>query len=244
MIEIEKNSRTDQLDLKVNWPSVVYSPPTENIYFFFTRHETDSWIRMLNNRFGQVRLSYIFLIHYLNKGIPDEEWCVSPGRGDLSVEYFPHFVEETYYYKTMFDYYTDTFYYKFCSAWDTVFHIINAHYQFNIEQHNNRFKHIVKRELKSRNEELYNIIVDVETSNSFRDSNKLRNDITHNFAPNDISSGITKVRRDGVIKRIDMSIGNYTPSKEFVRNINALIIDILEFLPLFKLHLESHTEKS
>jgi len=243
MIEIEKKSKTDQLYLKIMWPSVVYSPPTKNIFFFFSRHETDSWIRMLNNRLGQARLSYIFLLHYLNKGIPDEEWYIAPSGDDLSVQYFPHFQVETYHYKTMFDYYTDAFYYKFFSAWDTVYHIVNSYYTFNIEP-KYRFKDLVRRELLMKDIDLHNQIVDSERSNAFKESKRLRDNITHNYAPNDISSGIKRERIGGELQRISMSRGEYTPSMVFVNNINELINEFIEFLVVFKRTLESNPEES
>ncbi|WP_127576761.1 Cthe_2314 family HEPN domain-containing protein [Paenibacillus barengoltzii] len=243
MIEIEKNSRTDKLYLRIKWPSVVYSPPEKNIYFFFSRHETDSWIRMLNNRLGQVRLSYIFMMHYFNKGIPDDEWYINPNRGELSIQYFPHFREETFHYKTMFDYYTDVFYYKFSSAWDTIFHIINAYYSFNIEP-KHRFNDKVKNELKKRNSALFNEIGKTENSEAFKESKTLRNNITHNFSPNDISSGVKKEFVDGKIRRISMDIGEYTPSMIFIKNINDLINVMISFLAFLKETLESNPEES
>lgn len=96
----------------------------------------------------------------------------------------------------MFDYYVDAFYYKFFSAWDTIFHIINIQYQFDIETSKD-FNRKILTNLNSVNPVLKRQINKTNNSKAFKRSRVLRNDITHNFAPNDISSGISKKKKMG-----------------------------------------------
>src|SRR5690606_18865558 len=113
-IEIESKTRISELFLEVSKTS------DGDIFTFISNQEFNSWLRLFNNRLGQSRMSYIFLMHYLKKGISDEEWYISLGKEGQSIQYFPHFKEEIFYYKMMFDYYMDNFCYKFFSAWDTM----------------------------------------------------------------------------------------------------------------------------
>jgi hypothetical protein len=221
-IEIESETRVSELYLEVS------KLDNEGIFSFLSNVEFNSWLRLFNNRLGQSRMSYIFLMHYLKKGIPDQEWFLSPGKQGQSVQYFPHFNEETFYFKMMFDYYMDNFYYKFFSAWDTMYHVINAYYQFELMP-NIRFNSKVMEKLLQRNEGLHTNIIKVNNSEPFVLSRTLRNDITHNFAPNDISSGITREKEEGLLRKISFGIGNYTTSKTFINNVDEIIE---EFIPL------------
>lgn len=194
-IDIEEHSKINHLYLDIKRPEIT------DFFALFTEHELASWVRLFNNRLGQSRTSYIFFMHYYNKGIPDKEWYISPGKEGQSIQYFPHFTkDETINYKVMFDYYVDAFYYKFFSAWDTIFHIINIQYQFDIETSKD-FNRKILTNLNSVNPVLKRQINKTNNSKAFKRSRVLRNDITHNFAPNDISSGISKKKENGKLKK-------------------------------------------
>ncbi|MGW7160712.1 Cthe_2314 family HEPN domain-containing protein [Paenibacillus taichungensis] len=236
-IEIEENSKINSLYLEVKRPEI------NDLFAMFAEQELASWIRLFNNRLGQSRMSYIFFKHYYNKGIPDEEWYISPGKDGQSIQYFPHFKkDETINYKVMFDYYVDAFYYKFFSAWDTIFHIINVQYQFDVEKDKD-FNRNILTNLNSVNLALKKQFNKTNYSKAFKKSRILRNDITHNFAPNDISSGISKKKEDGQLKEISFGVGSYTPSSEFVQNIDEVIEEFIKFLRVFKRGLESSPKK-
>lgn len=232
-IEIEGKSKIAQLYLDVKLPE------TLDFLSFFGNQELLSWIRLFNNRIGQSRMSYIFFMHYYNKGIPDEEWFISPGKEGQSIQYFPHFENKTFYYKTMFDYYIDNFYYKFFSAWDTIYHILNVYYQFDIQPGSGFNGNVMKR-LQQKNQELHKIILLTNKSKPFKLSRTLRNDITHNFAPNDISSGISRQKEKGKVKKVSYGVGKYTPSKVFVENINGIIEEFILLLKALKTRIEDH----
>src|SRR5687767_4681425 len=91
-----------------------------------------SWQSHLINRLIQTRWSWVMMMYFFGKGIPDDEWRISPGRNGESVEYFPHFTTEHHLIKAQFNYYEDFFYYRLYSAWDTLGHILNLIYVLGI----------------------------------------------------------------------------------------------------------------
>lgn len=76
--------------------------------------------------------SYVMMMFNYNNGIPDEEWYVSPGKNGNSIDYFPHFKEENYTYLYWFGFYMDSYYSKFFSLLDTIYHLINIRYDFEV----------------------------------------------------------------------------------------------------------------
>ncbi len=230
-IKIQENSNIDKLKL------TVAIPQSTDIFTFAINQELRSWIRLFNNRLGETRMSYVLFMSNFNEGIPDEQWYISPGFNGESIQYFPHFEEKNFHFKSMFDYYVDIFYYKFFSAWDTMFHILNTHQQFDVNS-GIGFNNKVLNKLKVTNQELHNIIKETDNSASFIKSRDLRNNITHNFAPNEVSSGLTKLKRNGELKRIDVGIGSYTPSSIFVENINGVIEEFSNLLKVIEKNLE------
>ena len=71
---------------------------------------------------------------HFTKGVPDDEWFISPGKNGESIQYYPHFEEKDHFTKAQFDYYADIFYYKLFSAWDTVGHVLNVLYELEIDK--------------------------------------------------------------------------------------------------------------
>src|SRR6185436_20875671 len=67
--------------------------------------QIQSWTHHLINRLIQTRWSYIFLMFHFTRGIPDDEWFVSPGKDGASIDYYPHFDEKDHFTKAQFDYY-------------------------------------------------------------------------------------------------------------------------------------------
>src|SRR5689334_16106745 len=92
--------------------------PRGSIERFTAAHQIIFWVVHLQNRIAQTTWSHRLMMYYFNKGIPDEEWCISPGSEGQSIEYYPHFSDRDDDVKMMFDYYSDIFYYKLFSVWD------------------------------------------------------------------------------------------------------------------------------
>lgn len=117
------------------------------------------------------------LTYYFNKGIPDEEWLISPGRKGQSVEYYPHFQERDHEVKGLFDYYADVFYYKLFSAWDNLGHLLNAQYELKLQKPS--FASALDR-LKNKNVDLYTKLKAIQDSPDFAEMRDFRHSVTHN----------------------------------------------------------------
>ncbi len=74
------------------------------------------------------RISYILMMFYYEKGIPDKRWYGEEGK------IFPDFDERHFYIKRWFDFYSDTSYYKLFSAWDLMGHVLNVKYDSGVNK--------------------------------------------------------------------------------------------------------------
>ena len=185
---------------------------------FTRKSELDGLLFEVHQRLVDSARSYVLMMFYYGKGIPDARWRISPGRKGQSIEFFPDFEERHFAIKAWFDFFSDTLYYKLFSAWDVLGHVLNVKYDLRAERVD--FGQAVKA-LKSKEPGLHAKLAEVRESAAFQKANKLRNDITHNYLPN--TTGFT-VRRSGT----SISVGSkaYVPSGEIVANIQ-------ETLPLF-----------
>jgi hypothetical protein len=79
----------------------------------FAREMTlDECLFQIEHRVADVATSYVLMMFYYEKGIPDKRWYISPGRNGASVQYFPDFQDIHFETKAWFDFYSDTLYYK------------------------------------------------------------------------------------------------------------------------------------
>lgn len=188
-----------------------------------------NYLTQASYRLYDVARSYVFLISYYRKGIPDDEWVLSPGKDGVSIQYFPHFTKPDFFKKEWFDFYSDVFYYKLFSAWDIVGHILDKKYDL---QNSRPDFHKSVNTLKSKDEDLHEKFDAIRKNSSFTLASKLRNDITHNFLPYSVGlrASINKTKT-----KANVGIGPYTTSKEIVQNmveIIALFDKTLEYIEL------------
>lgn len=122
------------------------------------------WIKEFNNRAFDLVNSYVMMMYYYNMGIPDEEWYISPGKNDESFQYFPHFEEEHFCYLYWFGFYMDTYYSKFFSLFDTIYHLLNIKFEFNIENSIGFQKRIMKK-LEAEDRDLFKFLKSVKENN-------------------------------------------------------------------------------
>ncbi|WP_235822191.1 Cthe_2314 family HEPN domain-containing protein [Gottfriedia luciferensis] len=155
---------------------------------------------------------------YYDSGIPDEEWYISPGEKGQSVQYFPHFEEEHFGNLYWFSFYMESFYTRFEGLIDTVYHVINIKYKFDFEPALGFRKKVLKG-LKVVDKDLFDYLDALPDNIVFQKVKDFRNNIVHNYRPNQIDSGYTKVKKTDGSQNIRMSIGNYTTSSEFLINI-------------------------
>lgn len=153
-----------------------------NVQEFPAGMELLGYLYEVKQRLGDVTISYIFMMYYYEKGIPDKCWYISPSKDGHSVQYFPDFAEKHFHIKGWFDFYSDTFYYKLFSAWDSVGHMINVAYGLSVKKVS--FSTAVKALNNRRNEILYKRLKELQNSTGFVKAKEIRNDIAHNYLPN------------------------------------------------------------
>jgi Cthe_2314-like HEPN len=186
--------------------------PQGSLERFSAIPEILTWTVHLQNRLIQTRWSYVLLMFHFNKGIPDDEWFISPGKKGQSIEYYPHFEKKDHLVKAQFDYYADIFYYKLFSAWDTLGHLLNVTYELEIERAS-FYKAIEK--LKTVKPTLYVKLKGVMVSFDFETMREFRHNITHNHLPGHIGSSARRVSKN----LVTFGGGSYTPSAQIKDNV-------------------------
>jgi hypothetical protein len=151
--------------------------PLGSIEHFAASSEIFAWTVHLQNRLAQTRWSHMMFMYYFNKGIPDDEWFISPGRKGQSVEFYPHFQESDHRVKGLFDYYVDVFYYKLFSAWDNLGHLLNVTYDLKIDRPN---FYKAFNALQGANNFLYQRLKQTRDSDKFKTMTEFRHAATHN----------------------------------------------------------------
>jgi Cthe_2314-like HEPN len=213
---------------KEEWRELEESYPFEKLevseeHFQYTAHTKGSierfsaipniitWTVHLQNRLIQTRWSYVLLMFHFNKGIPDDEWFISPGKKGQSIEYYPHFERRTIWLK-LNSITTPTFYYKLFSAWDTLGHLLNVTYELEIER-TSFYKAVEK--LKTAKPPLYCKLKQIMDSPDFEKTREFRHNITHNHLPGHIGSSVRRVSKN----KVTFGGGSYTPSAQINDNV-------------------------
>jgi hypothetical protein len=177
----------------------------------------DECLLQIEHRVADVSTSYVLMMFYYEKGIPDKRWYISPGRDGASVQYYPDFEDVHFEIKAWFDFYSDTLYYKLFSAWDLVGHELNAKYDLRIDRVD--FGLAISG-LKAKDAPLYTSLKTIQDSPIYKRANKIRNDITHNYLP--YTTGIAFCT-DKSGFRTTIGLREYVTSEEIVANIHATI---------------------
>jgi hypothetical protein len=177
------------------------------------------WLQEFNNRAFDLITNYTLLKSYYDAGIPDDEWYKSPGEDGQSVQYFPHFEEKHFGNLYWFGFYLDSYYTRFEGLIDAVYHLINIKYKLDIEPALG-FRKKVLKEIETGDKDLFDYLVALPDNAVFQKVNEFRNNIVHNYRPNQIDSGYTRVNNPDGSQTITMSVGNYTTSTEFLNNIH------------------------
>lgn len=185
--------------------------PAGSIERFAAVQDIFTWRVHLQNRLAQTRWSHMMFMYYFNKGIPDDEWFISPGSRGQSVEYYPHFQRRDHEIKGLFDYYADVFYYKLFSAWDNLGHLLNVQYGLEIERAT--FDKAINK-LDTANPSLWAALKGIKDSEDFQRMKDFRHSITHNELLGHIGSMIGRPSP----KQVTFGTGSYTPSKQIKDN--------------------------
>lgn len=203
--------------------------PEGSIETLYAGNQIQTWQVHLANRMYQTRWSWVMLNHLFSKGIPDEEWYISPGKNGSSIEYFPHFDENHHLIKAQFDYFSDIFYYKLFSALDTLGHILNEMYGLDVRKVD---FHKAVEALKDVRPTLYSNLNNLKESEEFKKMKEFRHSSTHNELVGNISSGMAKFSGAGV-SGITFGVGDYIPSSQVKDNADkslTLLTQAIEFI--------------
>lgn len=95
------------------------------------------------------------------------------------------------------------------------------------------FKGNVLKKLEKKDKALFEYLNSLPDNPVYRQINEFRNNIVHNYRPNQIDSGFTRTINPDGSKIITMSVGNYTTSTEFLNNIKDsldLLADITDVI--------------
>ena len=195
-------------------------------------------IQTLNNKVGNMKVSYALCRHYYDKGIPDEPYFISPGSNGQSVQYFPRFEEEHWMRLYWFNYYAESVYTRIFSIWDSITEILDTFYGMNIDK-NMTFKFRVMEKIKKINLDIYNFLKnDIIDSDLYQTADRYRNSFVHYTAPSFVSESwkvernkivnLPEVQPDGTVKTLrkkatvfSYTVGDYTNVDTIIKNIQA-----------------------
>ena len=202
---------------------------------FFTVVELKRYLHEVRQRLGDAIRSYVLMMYYYEKGIPDNRWYVSPSRDGHTIQYYPDFTTERHFHiKGWFDFYSNTFYYKLFSAWDLIGHMINVAYGLGVKKAD--LSRVVEA-LSKKNEPLYKRMKELQGFPAFHRAKTIRNDITHNYLPN---VAAFRVYRSDDSKSVSLDV-SYTTSDEVVANAQEAL---LLFAKTIEILLTSARDKS
>lgn len=201
----------------------------------FDTIKLQEFIRAHNNKVGMLKITYALCRHYFDKGIPDEQWYMSPGKNGKSTENFPEFTEEHWMRKYWFNYFADVFYLKISALWDSVYEIINEYYQYNLESKSG-FNLSVTKEVKNNNPSLYILLNEIYNNPLYQDGKKYRIAAAHGISIGEIKDTIKesqnvmveipkivngKVTMEKVkaYKSITLGVGDYVTTSTIMNHI-------------------------
>jgi len=179
--------------------------------------ELQRYLHEVKQRLGDCLRSYVLMIYYYEKGIPDKRWYQSPGRDGHTIQYYPDFTDTHFRIKGWFDFYADTFYYKLFSAWDLVGHTMKVAYGLPVKK---VYFTTVVEALSKKNKPLYDCLKELQDSPAFSTARTIRNDITHNCLPSVAAFGVC---RSDDSKSVSLNV-SYTTSDEVVANAQEALL--------------------
>lgn len=214
-----------------------------------------------NNKVGSLLITYALCKHYFDKGIPDDPWYISPGNEGQSIQYMPLFKEEHWMRHYWFNYFSDTYYLKISSVWDSVIEIINNYYELG-NASDLRLRNNVLKWLKTNKSDLYDIFCKIMTDPLYADAQKYRTAAAHGTsagtvtntikAQKDVWTEVLAMDADGklildaegkvTMKKvraaavISMGVGDYTNVKTIMKNMEDYVLftghKIKEIVPI------------
>jgi len=219
ILEKSKNIRHEQLYLEIDVTKIT----TDSL---FGERELMDWIRLLNNNLGKLKVSHLFASCYFEKGIPDDDWYKME---EGTIKFLPNLDEAQRINKFWFGFYIDSAYYFLFNSWDTLIHLINIYYGFEIKDKPS-FNKDVKNKLRKINKDLYDFFEACEKNEAFIKGKKIRNDTSHNYSPRYIGSLIKRIKE--VKEGVPYNVTKFGCLPEYIttRDLNETIEKVMEIM--------------
>lgn len=144
-----------------------------------------------NNKVGSLVITYALCRHYFDRGIPDEPWFASPGSNGESIQYMPLFKEEHWMRRYWFNYFSDTFYLKIFSVWDSVIDIINDFYDLDYPS-DLRLRSAVLKWLKRNQPSIHTVFDAMLSDDRYSDAQKYRTLAAHGTSPSSVTNTVSR----------------------------------------------------
>src|SRR5699024_10162593 len=128
--------------------------------------DLDHWQRLLRNKLVSINNDFGYALFYYYKGIPDDEWYMSPGKQGQSVKYYPHVEEQHYSNLYNFSYFVDIFFLISFTVYETIGHLLFKLYIFKIKR-NISFNNAILK-LKDVNYPLYKELDSIKNSENYK----------------------------------------------------------------------------
>lgn len=143
-----------------------------------THPQLSEMIMLHNNKVGALSITYALSRHYFDKGIPDDPWYISPGKKGQSVQYFPEYQEEHWMRHYWFNYFSDTFYMKISSVWDSIIEILNHYYSLDYPN-DLRLRNNVIGWLKQNADDIASVFAGIQQDQLYKDAQQYRTLAAH-----------------------------------------------------------------
>lgn len=194
---------------------------------FIIHNDFEQWLIRFSNKLVDIEFSYVQLVFSFNNGIPDENWKRNKEEG--GIVFFENFKESSHRTaKYLFDYFVEGFYYHYFSSIDLLYKVLNKFFCLEVDENSFHFNKDVLKGIKKIDISLHDEIK--KFISSTKDNRRIRNNFTHNYAPNEVDLRSKEIIKDGK-KSIIMMDPTYTTSKELLIEIQDLI---KLYLPLIK----------
>lgn len=143
-----------------------------------------------NNKVGSLPITYALCSHYFDKGIPDDPWYISPGKDGHSIQYMPLFEDVHWMRRYWFNYFSDTYYLKISSVWDSLIEVMNHYYGLDYKSDFDlKFK--VGKWLNDNVPDVYAVIKSVLNDQRHTDAQKYRNLAAHGTSPGTVTNTVS-----------------------------------------------------
>jgi hypothetical protein len=189
-----------------------------------------TWIDNINTLTHDAYIANCHALFFLEEGIPDDPFRISPGRNGQSEQYFPNFEGQHYYNQSMFRFYAEITISKLFSTLDNVGSILMYHfglYDISSDDSSKSYFHTaIPKIIQSQKIDGLEPLLKIIENPQFLKAKQIRNDILHNRTPLKLYSHF--VASDNGKQRMLGSNFTYIPAKEVRSIVEFLIESVLE----------------